>query len=220
VTRIALDAGYETHEAFTRAFRAMFDQPPSEFRQSRGWAQRLDDARVHFATDGRIDGFTPCTGDKTMEASIKNLPPRKVVFIRHVGPYVEVGVSWGKLCSWAGPRGLLGPGATMLGLSHDDPEVTPPDKLRYDACIVVPDDAPVQPEGEVGVQVIPGGDHAVTIHKGPYEQLKETYAALCGQWIPAHGREPRSAPSVEVYLNDPGQTAPEELLTEINIPLE
>src|SRR5688572_4447608 len=34
VTQIAFDAGYETHEAFTRAFRAMFDESPSQFRKT------------------------------------------------------------------------------------------------------------------------------------------------------------------------------------------
>src|SRR5437773_11110991 len=34
VTRIAFQAGYETHEAFSRAFRGMFDQSPSQFRPS------------------------------------------------------------------------------------------------------------------------------------------------------------------------------------------
>ncbi|MFH1417502.1 MAG: AraC family transcriptional regulator, partial [Planctomycetota bacterium] len=33
VTRIAFDAGYEAHEAFTRAFRAMFGESPSGFRE-------------------------------------------------------------------------------------------------------------------------------------------------------------------------------------------
>jgi AraC family transcriptional regulator len=32
VTTIAFDAGYETHESFTRAFRDAFGRPPSEFR--------------------------------------------------------------------------------------------------------------------------------------------------------------------------------------------
>src|SRR6185436_20700588 len=32
VTEIALDAGYQTHESFTRAFGAMFGESPSEFR--------------------------------------------------------------------------------------------------------------------------------------------------------------------------------------------
>src|SRR5438552_3450011 len=34
VTRIAFEAGYETHEAFSRAFRATFEQSPSQFRES------------------------------------------------------------------------------------------------------------------------------------------------------------------------------------------
>src|SRR5215510_10301188 len=33
VVRIAFEAGYETHEAFTRAFRAHFGEPPSRFRE-------------------------------------------------------------------------------------------------------------------------------------------------------------------------------------------
>src|SRR5688500_14333792 len=32
VTHIALEAGYETHESFTRAFRAAYGRSPSEFR--------------------------------------------------------------------------------------------------------------------------------------------------------------------------------------------
>src|SRR5512135_2703266 len=34
VTSIALDAGYESHEAFTRSFRSVFGVSPSQFRTS------------------------------------------------------------------------------------------------------------------------------------------------------------------------------------------
>ncbi|MBN2448597.1 MAG: helix-turn-helix transcriptional regulator, partial [Phycisphaerae bacterium] len=33
VTRLAFDAGYETHESFTRAFSAHFGQAPSQYRE-------------------------------------------------------------------------------------------------------------------------------------------------------------------------------------------
>ena len=76
------------------------------------------------------------------------------------------------------------------------------------------------PVGEIGVQVIPGGDYAMTTHFGPYRKLGDTYAKLLGQWLPRSGRELRAAPCFEVYLNDPQSTDPEDLLTDIHAPLE
>ena len=152
-----------------------------------------------------------------MDVQIKTIPPMRVAFVRHVGPYMEVGQAWGRLFAWAGPRGLVGRGPKMIGVCHDDPEVTPPEKIRYDACLVVGDS--VRPEGDIGVQEIGGGEYAVTVHKGPYENLGQTYARLCGEWLPASGREMRASPPLEVYLNSPQTAAPADLLTEVCVPL-
>ncbi len=211
VTDIALAAGYESHEAFTRAFKAAFGETPSAYRKRAAAGDRslAGALRPVFPTNlGRSD----------MEASIVQLPARRVAFVRHVGPYADCGAAWEKLCAWAGPRGLLGPQTQFIGVCHDDPETTPPDKVRYDACITAPDAA--APEGEVGVQELAGGDFARTVHQGPYENLSATYNALCGQWIPAQGREMRHAPSLEVYLNTPDRTPPQDLRTEVLVPLE
>ena len=56
-------------------------------------------------------------------------------------------------------------------------------------------------------------------HFSPYH-FHRIYARLFGQWLPHSGRELRSEPSLEFYLNDPDGTPPEELLTEIYAPLE
>ena len=218
VTRIAFEAGYETHEAFTRAFRARFGESPSRFRALHQPVPMPDvPSGVHYVADGGPNDFNVQPGGSAMEASIKKIDEMKVVFIRHVGPYNEVGPTWAQLCKWAGKKGLIWWNPTMLGLCHDDPAVTPPDKIRYDACIVVKKD--VQPEGDVGVQTIAAGDYAVATHRGPYEKLSETYATLCGQWIPAQGREIAAAPSFEIYKNNPQKTKPEKLLTEVHVPL-
>lgn len=220
VVRIAFDAGYETHESFTRAFRAMFEQSPTEFRTAeRSVTVPPVRSGIHFLLDGTLEDFEPVTeGANAMDVRIENREPMRVAFVRHTGPYKEVGPTWQKLCAWAGPRGLFGPHTVMLGLCHDDPDVTPPDKIRYDACLTVGDN--VEPEGDAGVQVIAGGDYAVTTHRGPYEKLADTYAALCGQWLPTSGRELRSAPGYEIYRNNPQDTAPENLVTDIYMPLE
>jgi AraC family transcriptional regulator len=60
----------------------------------------------------------------------------------------------------------------------------------------------------------------MTVHNGPYERLSETYARLCGQWVPRSGRTVRAAPGLEVYLTNPEDTAPEDLVTEVYMPLE
>ena len=153
-----------------------------------------------------------------MNVEIKKLDPIRVAFVRHVGPYNQCGQAWEKLCTQLGKKGLLGPDTKYIGLSHDDPEVTPADKIRYDACATVNNN--FEPEGEIGVQMIEGGDYAKATHSGSYDKLNETYAIMLGQWLPQSGRECRSAPSLEFYLNDPGSTDPEDLVTDIYAPLE
>lgn len=153
-----------------------------------------------------------------MDVRIETVAEMRVVFVRHTGPYDRVAETWTKLFAWAGPRGLAGPNVTPFGMSHDDPAVTPPDRLRYDACLVANDQT--QPEGDIGVQTVGGGSYAITTHIGPYDRLAETYARLCGEWLPGSGRELRSAPAMEFYRNSPMDTAPECLVTDIYMPLE
>jgi len=219
ITAIAFDAGYDSHEAFTRAFRAMTGLPPSEYRTRRAISTRGNDSTgIHYESGGAPKDFHPSlTGGDAMKVTITQLEPRRVAFMRHVGPYQDCGPVWEALCMQLGSRGLLGPGVTYIGLSYDDPDVAPPDKLRYDACVTVDDD--FVPKGDIGVQTISGGVFAVTTHQGPYEKLNETYARLLGEWLPRSGRTLHDGPCREIYLNDPEGTEPEELLTDIYVRL-
>lgn len=64
-----------------------------------------------------------------------------------------------------------------------------------------------------------GGEYAVLRHKGPYADMRGSYAFLYGTWLPQSGREPADAPCVEEYLNTPRDTAPTELISDIYLPL-
>lgn len=223
VIDLALESGYESHEAFTRAFKEHFRETPSAFRQHRG-PPALPPVRsgVHYragADAQRLNDFRSINqGVRTMNIAIEHLPATRVAFVRHTGPYSQCGQAWERLCTWMGKEGWLAGDCRFIGISHDDPEITPFEKIRYDACITVDDS--FAPEGDIGVQVIPAGDYARATHTGPYENLKETYGRLMGQWLPRSGRRLRNAPCLEFYLNDPGSTPPAELLTDVHVPLE
>jgi AraC family transcriptional regulator len=219
VIEIALEAGYETHEAFTRAFKASFGRSPSAFRARPGPGANLS-ARsgIHYREPRTLRDFkTSRHSTTTMNVTIQRLAPLRVAFMRHVGPYDQTGVTWEKFCTFLGKEGLLGGDSRFIGVCHDDPDVTPPDKIRYDACVSV--DANFQPGGEIGAQVIAGGEYAVLTHHGPYAKLGESYHRLVGQWLPRSGREMAAAPCFEEYLNSPENTEPEDLITDLHLPL-
>lgn len=215
VTQLAFDAGYESHEAFTRSFHAAFGVSPSDYRENHRKPDQLDAASgVHYDDLG---AFKTPDYPGGLNVTIRTIEPMKVVFIRHIGDYDQVGPTWGRLMAWVGQHGLFGPATKMIGICWDDPSVTPMDKVRYDAA--VPVNRPVQPEGEVGVQEIAGGEYATVVHKGAYQTLGSTYDRIFGAWLPASGRELRDDPAFEVYLNSPQTARPEDLETLIHVPL-
>lgn len=145
-----------------------------------------------------------------MEVTILTQPDLRIAGIRHIGPYNEIGREFGRL------GGLLkGPppaGSQMVALFHDDPAVTPPDKLRSDAALTLPGNVHA-PSGLIE-QHIPAGRYAKTVHKGGYEGLPAAWAALRNEWLPQSGHK-MGGPSYELYVNNPMTTEKPDLVTEI-----
>jgi AraC family transcriptional regulator len=154
------------------------------------------------------------------DVRIERLPARRIACIRVVGPYgpETLGPAFGRIGQWASQNRIWGPDTLCIGVYYDDPEVTPPEKQRADVAVTVSES--FQPTGEVEVQTLPAGTHAVLCHKGPYDTLGDSYRWLYSVWLPNSGREPADAPPYEVYRNDACSTPPEELLTDICVPLK
>ena len=154
-----------------------------------------------------------------MQPEIRTRPDKTIIYVRRTGDYNKsAGEAWSAVCKFAFPRGLVGRNVEFIGISYDDPDITAVDKLRYDACITV--DKAVKPEGEVGVTTLKGGRYAVFLHKGPYENLKGMYQTIYKDWLPASGIKLRNSTGFELYVDDPDRTKPENLRTEIFVPIE
>jgi AraC family transcriptional regulator len=228
VTTIAFMAGYETHESFTRAFRAHYGCSPSEFRD-----RARDDGEacarpaqvelparsgIHFDLDrARIPMIPLIHAEGKMDIEIRDMPELRVATVAHIGPYNRISEAFARLGGTAGQSGLFGPDAAMLALYHDDPETTPVAELRSDAAIVISRDARVP--DTLGERRIDGGRYACATHVGPYEQLGDAWAQLMGEWLPHSGERMRDGVAFEIYRNTPADTPPQELRTELYIPL-
>ncbi|HLL21367.1 MAG TPA: AraC family transcriptional regulator [Kofleriaceae bacterium] len=199
---VALEAGYESHEAFTRAFIDRFGIAPSQYRGR-------PSARLAEWTHRRDDRTTTC------EVNVRTCPAVRVAFRRHRGAYTGVSALWEQMFEWVKKRGLrLGP-APFYGVCPDDPDITAEDQLRFDACVAV--DEPFVPDASVAMATLPAGTYAVGIHVGPYAQLADTYLDVIGRWFPRSGREPAPEPVIERYLDDPGEVSPAALRTEVRV---
>ncbi len=210
IGNIAYKVGYDVPSSFNKAFKKRFGQSPGEFRDNDGINSQID----YLKTDKKMK--------KTIElkAAIKTIDPKQVIYVSSIGPYDGQGteIAWQKVCNFAGRRGLFGKSNEFIGVSHDDPKVTDHGKLRYDACITI--NREVKPEGEMGVRTIPGGRYAVFMHEGPYCEFENSYDYIYSVWLPSSSEELRDDPCFELYLNSPDDTKPEDLRTEIYLPLQ
>lgn len=220
VVEIALDAGYDAHEPFTRAFRGHFGEPPSAYRKAGGpvtFPPVL--CGVHYGTDEAVSRFVPLQeGSKMIDVRIESFPSRTLLALAHQGDYFAIGPTFERLLGLAAAHGLLTGPPVTLGIYYDNADVTPTDSLRSHACLVI-DRAPARlPDGCERLE-LPAGEFAVGVHRGPYRTLHESYAWLFGRWLPTSGREPANAPCHEMYVSDARTTPEAELITHICLPL-
>lgn len=209
IADIALDAGFESPEAFSRAFKNTFDQTPSEFRKSPAWEAWT--AHYQFPVPVRR---------KPMDVSIVNVNPITVAVLEHRGDPALLNGSVARFIEWRKETGLspISHGQTY-GVPYNDPEKTPPAEFRFDICGSVTGAVPANRQGIIA-KTIPGGRCAVTRHLGSLDHIAATVYALYRDWLPRSGEECRDFPVYFQYLNLKPVTQEHDLITDVHLPLK
>ena len=209
IIEIALEAGFENPESFSRAFKGVFGQTPSQFRKQPAWKPWNE--KYQFPTRERMT---------RMHVNIVEFPETKVAALEHRGPPELVNDSARIFIEWRNAT-KLSPVATSktLGIAYDDPETTEPEKFRFDLCGSVIAEVPHNPQ-QVITKVIPGGRCAVVRHRGSHDRLGEPAYYLYREWLPASGEELRDFPLFFHYLNLMPETPEHELVTDVYLPLK
>lgn len=211
LTEIALECGFDSGSSLSRAFRKHFHCSPSQFRQ-RHSPPLLPPAR-------------PRSHQKNaLPVEFRETRARTALIVERQG-MVEQNFNQAAAAAF---RVLVGEIKRVNGwhalrecfaMCPDEASMVPDAEARYQAGFFYEGALPTLGT-EVQRVTIPGGSWAVALHQGSYETLWQSWNRLYRDWLPASGCIARDAAPFEIYLNDKKQVPPEELRTEIWIPIQ
>lgn len=209
VIDLALEAGFENPESFSRAFRHAFGQSPSQFRKHPDWPAWA--AQYRFSLPERT---------RTVQVDIVNFAATRIAMLEHVGPPASLNDSVGRFIEWRKASGLS-PKARCrtFGIAYDNPDSTEPAHFRFAICGEIEGALPANPQGVIA-GLLPAGRCARVRHAGSHLRLGESIYPLYRDWLPGSGEELRDFPLFFHYLNLLPETPDNELLTDIYLPLK
>ncbi len=200
---IAQTAGYESPQAFARAFRSHSHATPLEFRRRHRGAEPM--ARHHafvgeaFRRSIDVVDETACTA----------------LALRHDGPAATIPFSVRRFWKWQLRRALVPRVQQVMGVVFPDPAQR--HGFRYYTAVVVHDDREFD---DVARLALPGGRYARYRLLGPSTLIPAGFLAMQREWLPDSGFELDERPLLERYLEQPRSgahtTAP---ATELLIPI-
>lgn len=226
---IALDAGFDSQAAFTRAFKRQFHRPPAAYR--RDGRDRLDLERAAWTPEAFAHVGT---GGVTTEPRIETCGPLTIVgfegetnFVAASGENRIIYDLWDRLLA----RRHEIPGRVQTDLFYElchlsgttaDGAITPDSRFTklVGQAIDLEHDLPPLPAGMV-LRRVPPRQYAVFVHRGPAELIQTSCDFIYGVW--ARETDLRLAAADEIQRFDrrffPG-AGPEPGSFEIRVPVE
>ena len=146
---------------------------------------------------------------------IRSVDDRNTAVVRTSTPVEKLsevmGSCFGEIMGVLGTAGVA-PAGPPFAMYHNM------DMSKLDVEIGFPVASRIEASGRVKPGKIPGGKAAVTLHRGPYDKIEDAYNRLSA-FVRDQGLDVEGF-TYEFYLNDPDETPPEELKTEIYFPVK
>jgi AraC family transcriptional regulator len=203
VTEIARRCGYPNAQSFTRAFRQCFGQSPQAWRET-----RANDLPWLYTNPQPGNGWP---------VEVRFVPAIELAGLPHRGSYMHIGKAFESSQIHLAAQGLMRQVTRWVGQYFDDPSAFPESQLKSRAGLSIPPGAQVQPP--LQRFCVGGTPCAVLRYQGPYPNMRDAYQWLYGTWLVASGHALADQPVFEEYHNNPRNTAPANLLTDLCLPL-
>lgn len=209
ITEIAFKCGFDSSSSFSRAFKKHFNISASQWREKNSKicqtesniGKEYGSGTKYISHHNKIKNIHL---EEDVEINIKNMPAMHLAYAAHLEGYNDgIAEAYDKLCTWAAPKGLLAGDVKFVGISWDDPDITPANKCRFYACMTVPQNT--ETGGEINLYDLPATTCIVAKLEGPAEKIKETYDIIYKQYLPSSGYQPDDIPCFEIYYKDPDE---------------
>ncbi len=214
---IALDYGYDSPDAFTRAFKREFGCLPSE--------ARIPGTNLHVVP--RLSFTVALKGDKPMEYRIEKGPEYRLTGLStrihgsEGANFKVIPAFWTQtmkdgrfeaLC-----RNIAGSGLGVCGVCHSCDDKS--GDFTYSIAIETPADRSGLPAGCEDIPV-PASTWAKFTSRGPLSKsFQEVIRRIYSEWFPSSGREHAGTPEIEFYPDLPDMEA-EDYWCEYWVPLK
>ena len=214
IIQIATEFGFETHASYSKVFKNYFGVTPSAVRKQKiapGQVKR--DNQLIEKRRGKV------------EPKIVMLPDQRVVYVEAKGAiegdFTKVADrAFDTILAYLTKSRQWDLVGDCLGISPDDPDITPPEECRYLGGFVLKPNIDFKESNVVKTMTLKGGKFAVFNHIGSYETLWQIWNAIYRDWLPVSGYQLMDQMPYEVYLDDKHKTPPEKLRTEIYIAIK
>lgn len=208
VTDIALEAGFENPESFSRAFKKCFGQTPSQFRKQPAWQPW--NACMQLPQRER---------SRPMDVKIVEVKETLLAVLEHRGAPELINDSVLRFIDWRKSSGLSPIARSRtFGMVYSDPETTPPEDFRFDICGEVERPVPPNPQGVINKK-LPAGRCAMVSHYGSTDRIGDSAWYLYRDWLPQSGEELRDFPLFFHYRRKMPDVAEHDQITDVYLPL-
>jgi AraC family transcriptional regulator len=216
VTEIAIDAGYESPDAFARAFRQRFGQSPSSFRKSPDWAPWL----AAFGPLEIARSKLMQTNYTHNDVTIRDVAATPVAVLEHRGDRATLGDTIEKFIRWRKAAGLSPETSPTFNIFRSERVPANPADYSMDLCVGT--DRPIDADDPVmRAGSIPGGRCAVLRVDGASHNLEPAALFLYRDWLPASGEEARDFPIYcQRHLSFSSEKSVHEVIAELFLPLK
>lgn len=203
---IAAACGFGSAAVFSRAFRRAHGVAPSAAREPGFLRDRKNRQAFPIASRYYLKKFP--AGETPLPVTIEELPARPIAYLRVRDPYRgdAVARALARVTAWAATHGLGPHNAQLIGLAHNDPEVTPLAQCSYDVAVTLP--RGVEPPEDFSRRTIPAGKFAVTRCTGDIHAVDRAWNFLYKAWLPRSRWQPAHFPAMEVFATWPREAAP------------